>query len=130
LPTEHTEDTEGTRQARDTGNRDYFRVFRVFRGNFSFMKSAYELAMERLSKSDPAQGKPLTPAQKARLAELDKIYQGKWAEREIFLKKQLDEAYTAQKAEEVTKIQKQLAHERARIDEERDEEKERVRREK
>ena len=93
------------------------------------MKSAYELAMERLAKSDPAQGKPLTPAQKARLAELDKIYQGKWAEREILLKKQLDEAYTAQKAEEVTKIQKQLAHERARIDEERDEEKERVRRE-
>lgn len=94
------------------------------------MKSAYELAMERLAKSDPASGKPLTPAQKARLAELDRVYQGKWAEREIFLKKQLNEAYTAQKAEEVTKIQQQLAHERARIDEERNEEKERVRREK
>ncbi|RFC48701.1 MAG: competence protein ComEC [Verrucomicrobia bacterium] len=93
------------------------------------MKSAYELAMERLAKSDPAKGKPLTAAQKARLAELDRVYQGKWAEREIFLKKQLDEAYAAQKADEVQKIQQQLAHERARIDEERDEEKERVRRE-
>ncbi len=92
------------------------------------MKSAYELAMERLAKSDPAKGKPLTAAQKARLAELDRVYQGKWAEREIFLKKQLDEAYAAQKADEVQKIQQQLAHERARIDEERDEEKERVRR--
>ena len=92
------------------------------------MKSAYELAMERLAKSDPARGKPLTAAQKTRLAEVDKIYQGKWAEREIFLKKQLDEAYAAQKADEVEKIQKQLAHERARIDEERDTEKERVRR--
>jgi hypothetical protein len=93
------------------------------------MKSAYELAMERLAKSDPAKGKPLTAAQQTRLAELDRVYQGKWAEREIFLKKQLDEAYAAQKADEVQKIQQQLAHERARIDEERDEEKERVRRE-
>ena len=94
------------------------------------MKSAYELAMERLAKSDPDRGRPLTPAQKARLAELDRIYQGKWAELEIFLKKQLDEAYAAQKPEEITKIQQQLASERARSNEERDEEKERVRREK
>lgn len=92
------------------------------------MKSAYELAMERLAKSDPAKGRPLTPAQKTRLAEVDRIYQGKWAEREIFLKKQLEEALVAQKAEEYQKIQQQLAHERARIDEERDAEKERVRR--
>jgi hypothetical protein len=92
------------------------------------MKSAYELAMERLAKSDPAQGKPLTPAQKARLAELDKIYQGKWAEREIFLKKQLNDAYADQKADEVAKVQQQLASERTRIEEEREEEKEGVRR--
>jgi len=92
------------------------------------MKSAYELAMERLAKSDPDKGKPLTPAQKSRLAELDRVYQGKWAEREIFLKKQLEDALSARKAEEVEKIQQQLARERARIDEERDEEKERVRR--
>ena len=94
------------------------------------MKSAYELAMERLAKSDPDQGRPLTAGQKGRLAELDRVYQGKWAEREIFLKKQLDEAYAAQKADEVEKIQQQLVRERARIMEERDEEKERVRREK
>jgi hypothetical protein len=93
------------------------------------MKSAYELAMERLAKSDPAKGKPLTAAQKARLAELDRVYQGKWAEREIFLKKQLNDAYAAQKPDEAAKVQQQLASERARIDEERDEEKERVRRE-
>ena len=92
------------------------------------MKSAYELAMERLAKSDPKQGKPLTAAQKTRLAELDRVYQGKWAEREIFLKKQLNDAYAAQKPEEAEKVQQQLASERARIDEERDEEKERVRR--
>jgi hypothetical protein len=92
------------------------------------MKSAYELAMERLAKSDPDTQKPVTPEQKARLAEIDRVYKGKLAEREIFLKKQLDDAYAAQKADEVEKIQKQLTNERARLDEEREEEKERVRR--
>jgi predicted DNA-binding transcriptional regulator len=92
------------------------------------MKSSYELAMERLAKSDPAAAKPLTAAQKARLAEIDRVHQGKLAEREIFLKKQLDEAYAAQKPEEIAKIKQQLANERARIEEEREAEKERVRR--
>ena len=84
--------------------------------------------MERLAKSDPDKGPPLSAVQKSRLAELDRVYQGKWAEREIFLKKQLEEALSARKAEEVEKIQQQLARERVRIEEERDEEKERVRR--
>ena len=39
------------------------------------MKSAYELAMERLAKSDPGSG-PLSPEQKARLAEIDRVYKG------------------------------------------------------
>jgi hypothetical protein len=90
------------------------------------MKSAYELAMERLAKSEPA-AKPLTPAQKARLGEIDRIYQGKLAEREIFLKKQLDDVLAAGKADEFEKIKTQLASERARIEEEREEEKEKVR---
>lgn len=90
------------------------------------MKSAYELAMERLAKSEPA-ARPLTPAQKARLGEIDRIYQGKLAEREIFLKKQLDDALAAGQADESEKIKMQLTHERARIEEEREEEKERVR---
>lgn len=91
------------------------------------MKSAYELAMERLAKSDPAANKPLTPEQKARLAEIDRIYKGKLAEREIFLKKQLDDAYAEQKFEEAEKIKQQLANERARFEEEKEAEKERVR---
>ena len=90
------------------------------------MKSAYELAMERLAKSEPAT-RPLSTEQKTRLAEIDRVYQGKLAEREIFLKKQLNEAWTAQKPEEVEKIQQQLANERARLAEEREEEKERAR---
>jgi hypothetical protein len=91
------------------------------------MKSAYELAMERLAKSDPSGNAPLTAEQKGRLAEIDRVYKGKWAEREIFLKKQLDEAYVAQKFEDAEKVKQQLASERARLDEEREEEKERVR---
>ncbi len=94
------------------------------------MKSAYELAMERLSKSDPDASKPLTAEKKARLAEIDRVFKGKLAEREIFLKKQLNEAYSAQNAEEVDKIQKQLVSERARIEEDREAEKEQVRRSK
>jgi hypothetical protein len=94
------------------------------------MKSAYELAMERLAKSDPDSAKPLSAAQKARLAEIDLLYKGKIAEREIFLKKQLDDVLADGKYEEVEKISKQMASERARLEEEREEEKERVRREK
>ena len=92
------------------------------------MKSAYELAMERLTKSDPAAGKPVSAEQKARLAEIDRVYKGKLAEREIFLKKQLNDAYADGKADEIEKIQKQMSSERSRLEEEREDEKERVRR--
>ena len=91
------------------------------------MKSAYELAMERLTKSDPSANKPLSPEQKSRLADIDRVYQGKTAEREIFLQKQLNEALAAGNAEEADKIRQQLANEKARLQEEREEEKDRVR---
>jgi hypothetical protein len=91
------------------------------------MKSAYELAMERLAKSEPASA-PLTAEKKARLAEIDRVYQGRIAEREIFLKRQLDEALADQKADEAEKIRQQLSSERARLEEEREADKERVRR--
>ena len=92
------------------------------------MKSAYELAMERLRLSDPDATAPLTPEQKARLAEIDRIYQGKTAEREIFLKKQLDDLLAAGNGEEAEKVKKQLVGEKARLAEEKEEEKEKVRR--
>lgn len=92
------------------------------------MKSAYELAMERLAKSDPVANAPLTAEQKDRLAEIDRIYKGKLAEREIFLKQKLEEALASGKYDEVEQVKKQMASERARIEEERDDEKERVRR--
>lgn len=91
------------------------------------MKSAYELAMERLAKSDPS-SKPLNAGQKARLGEIDRVYQGKIAEREIFLKQQLNGALAEQKFDEADKIRKQAAGEKIRLEEEREAEKERVRR--
>lgn len=91
------------------------------------MKSAYELAMERLAKSDPSANQPLTAEQKTRLADIDRVYQGKTAEREIFLQKQLNDALAAGNAEEADKIRQQLANEKARLQEEREAEKDRVR---
>ncbi len=92
------------------------------------MKSAYELAMERLDKSSPKE-KPLGAAQKARLAELDTLYKGKWAEREVFLKEQLEKALVGGELDQAEEIRVQLAREKVRLDEEREEEKDRVRRE-
>jgi hypothetical protein len=90
------------------------------------MKSAYELAMERLAQAEPA-AQPLRPEQKARLAEIDTLYQGKIAEREIFLRQKLEAATAAGEADAVDQLRRQLADERTRLEEERDEAKERVR---
>jgi hypothetical protein len=91
------------------------------------MKSAYELAMERLSKSDPQSPKALTPEQRSRLAEVDRVFTGKIAEREIFLKQRLEKALAGREGEEVEKIRKQIASERVRLEEERESEKAAVR---
>jgi hypothetical protein len=50
------------------------------------MKSAYELAMERLRKKDEEAGieaKPVTDAQKAAIAEIRNFYEAKMAEQEV-----------------------------------------------
>ncbi len=91
------------------------------------MKSAYELAMERLAKSDPQSAQALTPEKRARLADVDRVYLGKVAEREIFLKQRLEEALAGRDADEVEKIRRQIALERTRLEEEREAEKDRIR---
>lgn len=50
------------------------------------MKSAYELAMERLRKKDEEAGietKPITDAQKAAIAEIRNFYEAKMAEQDV-----------------------------------------------
>ena len=89
------------------------------------MKSSYELAMERLNKNSPAV--KLTAAQKKQLAELDSKYTAKLAEREIALKDELNKAAAAGEAEKFEQLQKQLVHERAKIQSELEDKKESVR---
>jgi hypothetical protein len=91
------------------------------------MKSAYELAMERLNAAEPARSKPLTGAQKTALAGIDARYKAKVAEREMFLRKALEEVLERGETEEAERIRAQMTSERARLEEEREAEKERVR---
>ena len=77
------------------------------------MKSAYELAMERLQKASPSLS--LTDEQKKELAEVDSKYQAKIAEKELFLKAQIRKAQTEGKAEEVESLEKQLITEVRRL---------------
>ena len=57
------------------------------------MKSAYELAMEKLGKESPVP--KVTDDMKAELAKLDNLYQSKLAEREVFLGGKIAEAELA-----------------------------------
>ena len=91
------------------------------------MKSAYELAMERLQKEDPDSGVSLTDAQKEALAEIDRKFQAKIAEREVFLNKQLREARRKRDREAMQQLEKQLRNERLRLKEEREAAKEKIR---
>jgi len=88
------------------------------------MKTAYELAMERLNKTAPAV--KLTGAQKKELAELDSKYAAKIAGREITLKQEMAQA--AGDVEKAGALRQQLADERKKLQAELEEKKESVRR--
>jgi len=89
------------------------------------MKSAYELAMERLQKASPSPS--LTEEQKKELAEADSKYQAKIAEKELFLKDQIRKAQTESKPDDIDSFQKQLVSEVRRLKEECETEKEKLR---
>ncbi|HMF80879.1 MAG TPA: hypothetical protein VK562_05695 [Candidatus Acidoferrum sp.] len=89
------------------------------------MKSAYELAMERLEKASPSLS--LTEDQKKELAEVDSVYRAKIAEKELFLRSQIQKAQGAGKFEEVESLEKQLGSEIQRLQEECEAKKEKLR---
>lgn len=89
------------------------------------MKSAYELAMERLEKQAPTT--KLTDVQKQEIANIDSAYKAKIAEKEVFLKDQLKKAVSAGQLEEAQAIEKQLSYELRRLNEECEAKKEKVR---
>jgi hypothetical protein len=86
------------------------------------MKSAYELAMERLNKSAPAV--KLSAAKKAELAELESKYKAKIAEREIALNAEIAAASDVEKEDA---LREQLVSERRKLQAELEEKKEAVR---
>jgi hypothetical protein len=89
------------------------------------MKSAYELAMERLQKNQPTV--TLTDEQKKQLAEIDSSFKAKIAEREVFLKDQISKAQSAGKPDEVESLEKQLVVEIRRLQEDCEAKKEKLR---
>ena len=89
------------------------------------MKSAYELAMERLEKQAPTAR--LTDSQKAGIAGIESLHKARTAEKEVFLRDQIAKALAAGRADEAESLEKQLAFELKRIAEDCEAKKEKIR---
>ena len=89
------------------------------------MKTAYELAMERLSKGAPAI--KLTAEQKQAIAELESKTAAKIAERDLFLKGEITKAVDRNDDAAVEQLEKQLVMERKALRAELEAQKEKVR---
>lgn len=90
------------------------------------LKSAWELALERTAAGAPP-SRPLTAAQKARLAELERLYKAKIAEQELTLQPQIAAARARGDAEAAEKFTEQLRAAVDRLRRKLEEEKEAVR---
>jgi len=71
------------------------------------MKSAYELAMERLEKESPQV--KISEEKKQEIAGIDRKYRAKIAERELFLRGKLEEAREKEDLASVAQIEDELA---------------------
>jgi hypothetical protein len=89
------------------------------------MKTAYELAMERLSKASPTV--KMTPEQKKQLADLDSQCAAKIAERELLLNGEIGKAIDKGDAEAVAQLEKQLVSDRKSLRAEFEAKKEKIR---
>ena len=89
------------------------------------MKSAYELAMERLEKAAPSV--KLSDAQRAEIAKLDSIYKAKIAEKEVFHAGEMAQARAKGEFGEAETMQLQFHREVQRLEAECEEKKARVR---
>lgn len=87
------------------------------------MKSAYELAMERLEKSAPTI--KLSASQKKEIAELDSLYAAKIAGRELTVNDEITKA--AGDFEKQDALREQMVSERRKLQAELEDKKERVR---
>jgi hypothetical protein len=89
------------------------------------MKSAYELAMERLNKQSPSV--KLNDEQKKKLTELESLYASKIAEREIFIKGELLKARENGDFEAFESLEKQLSADRNNLRADLEEKKNKIR---
>jgi len=89
------------------------------------MKSAYELAMERLAAKEPAI--ELTEDQKARIAAVEAKCKADIAAKELLLRGEMDKASAAGESDQIAQLQRQLSDEIRRYEEKRDREKEVIR---
>ena len=89
------------------------------------MKSAYELAMERLGKASPTV--KLTDGQKKEIAELESKCIAKIAERELLLKGEIVKAIEKGDAEALQQLERQLLSDRKSLRADCEEKKEKVR---
>jgi hypothetical protein len=89
------------------------------------MKSAYELAMERLEKHSPTAA--LSAEQKEQIAEIESIAKSKMAEKELFLKDQMAKAAASGDHAGIGQLEQQLAYDLQRIQSSAEEQKEKVR---
>lgn len=89
------------------------------------MKSAYELAMDRLQKQSPTVA--LNDAQKQQIAELESQFKAKLAQREIALEGEIEAALGAGEFDKAGELREQLAHDKRKLEADWEEKKERVR---
>ena len=81
--------------------------------------------MERLAKDQPIV--KLTDDQKKQLAEVDSTFKARIAEKQLFLKGEIQKALNAGKLEEVESLEKQLASDIKRLQEDCETKKEKLR---
>jgi hypothetical protein len=89
------------------------------------MKTAYELAMERLSKASP--GVKLSEEQKREIADLESKCAAKIAERELLLQGEIVKAVDKGDSDAITQLEKQLVSDRKSIRADFEEKKDKVR---
>jgi hypothetical protein len=77
------------------------------------MKTAYELAMERLSKASPSV--KLSEDQKRQIGDLESQCAAKIAERELFLQGEIVKAVDKGDSEAIAQLEKQLVSDRKSI---------------
>ncbi|MCH2061204.1 MAG: hypothetical protein MK183_11310 [Verrucomicrobiales bacterium] len=89
------------------------------------MKSAYELAMERLEKESPQVA--ISEEKKQEIADIDSKYRAKIAERELFLQGKIAQANAEGDYDSAVQVEDELAREIRSLEARCEEEKEAVR---